>query len=274
MIYGGGVDVGSTQTKAVIVDESRTILARILIPTGANVSRAGENSFVKACEAAGLPREAVGYVVGTGYGRYKILFGDAQITEITCHARGAQSLFPATRTVIDMGGQDTKVIKVGPDGSVMDFSMNDKCAAGTGRFLSAAADVTGVGLDEIGPLALQAKVPVRLTSVCTVFVESDIMSYLAQRKTIEDILGGVHKAIATRTMSLIRRVGVENEVTFTGGVSLNIGMVRALEEVLGQPINVSAAGHYMGALGAALFALERAQAGARGEHVAEGAGRA
>jgi predicted CoA-substrate-specific enzyme activase len=273
MIYGGGVDVGSTQTKAVIVDESRTILARILIPTGANVSRAGENSFVKACEAAGLPREAVGYVVGTGYGRYKILFGDAQITEITCHARGAQSLFPATRTVIDMGGQDTKVIKVGPDGSVADFSMNDKCAAGTGRFLSAAADVTGVGLDEIGPLALQAKVPVRLTSVCTVFVESDIMSYLAQRKTIEDILGGVHKAIATRTMSLIRRVGVETEVTFTGGVSLNIGMVRALEEVLGQPINVSAEGHYMGALGAALFALERAQAGARGEHVAEGAGR-
>jgi predicted CoA-substrate-specific enzyme activase len=273
MIYGGGVDVGSTQTKAVIVDESRTILARILIPTGANVSRAGEKAFVKACEAVGLPREAVGYVVGTGYGRYKILFGDAQITEITCHARGAQSLFPATRTVIDMGGQDTKVIKVGPDGSVADFSMNDKCAAGTGRFLSAAADVTGVSLDEIGPLSLQAKVPVRLTSVCTVFVESDIMSYLAQRKTIEDILGGVHKAIATRTMSLIRRVGVEDEVTFTGGVSLNIGMVKALEEVLGQSINVSPEGHYMGAIGAALFALERAQAGARGEHVAEGAGR-
>ena len=273
MIYGGGVDVGSTQTKAVIVDESRTILARILIPTGANVSRAGEKAFVKACEAAELSRAAVGYVVGTGYGRYKILFGDAQITEITCHARGAQSLFRATRTVIDMGGQDTKAIKVGPDGSVVDFAMNDKCAAGTGRFLSAAADVTGVGLDEIGPLALQAKVPVRLTSVCTVFVESDIMSYLAQRKTIEDILGGVHKAIATRTMSLIRRVGVESEVTFTGGVSRNIGMVKALEEVLGQPLNVSEEGHYMGALGAALFALERAQAGARGEHVALGAGR-
>ena len=151
--------------------------------------------------------------------------------------------------------------------------MNDKCAAGTGRFLSAAADVTGVGLDEIGPLSLKAQSPVRLTSVCTVFVESDIMSYLAQRKTIEDILGGVHRAIATRTMSLIRRVGVENEVTFTGVVSRNIGMVRALEEVLGQSINVSAEGHFMGAIGAALFALERAQAGARGEHVAEGAGR-
>ncbi len=263
MIFGAGVDVGSTQTKAMIVDASRRIVARSLIDTGANVSRAAENAFLKACEAAGLPRGAVGYVVGTGYGRYKVTFGDAQITEITCHARGAQSLFPATRTVIDMGGQDTKAIKVGPDGSVVDFSMNDKCAAGTGRFLSAAADVTGVGLDEIGALSLQAKTPVRLTSVCTVFVESDIMSYLAQRKTIEDILGGVHKAIATRTMSLVRRVGIEEEITFTGGVSRNIGMVRALEEVLGKPINVSGEGHFMGALGAALFALERAQAAAQ-----------
>ena len=262
MIAGAGVDVGSTQTKAVIIDGARRIVARSLIATGANVSRAGERAFIAACETAGLPREAVGYVVGTGYGRYKVTFGDAQITEITCHARGAHFLFPETRTVIDMGGQDTKAIRVNPDGSVMDFSMNDKCAAGTGRFLSAAADVTGIGLDEIGALALQAKNPVRLTSVCTVFVESDIMSYLAQRKTIEDILGGVHKAIATRTMSLVRRVGVEDEVTFTGGVSRNIGMVRALEGVLGRPINVSDEGHYMGALGAALFALERAQAGA------------
>ena len=262
MIYGAGVDVGSTQTKAVILDAHHAIVARVLIPTGANVTRAGERAFVAACEAAGLPREAIGYVVGTGYGRYKVTFGDAQITEITCHARGAHSLFPATRTVIDMGGQDTKAIKVGADGSVMDFSMNDKCAAGTGRFLSAAADVTGVSLDEIGELSLAAKNPVRLTSVCTVFVESDIMSYLAQRKTVEDILGGVHKAIASRTMSLVRRVGVEEEITFTGGVSRNVGMVRGLEDVLGKPINVHPDGHFMGALGAAIFALERAQTAA------------
>jgi predicted CoA-substrate-specific enzyme activase len=268
MTFGAGVDVGSTQTKAVIVDGARRIVARALIATGANVSRAAENAFREACAAAELPREAIGYVVGTGYGRYKVMFGDTQITEITCHARGAQFLFPATRTVIDMGGQDTKAIKVGPDGSVIDFSMNDKCAAGTGRFLSAAADVTGLPLDEIGPRALEAKNPVRLTSVCTVFVESDIMSYLAQRKTVEDILGGVHRAIATRTMSLIRRVGVEDEVTFTGGVSRNIGMVRGLEAVLGRPINVSDEGHYMGALGAALFALERAQAAASADPVA------
>jgi predicted CoA-substrate-specific enzyme activase len=273
MIFGAGVDVGSTQTKAVIVDEGRRIVARSLIPTGANVSRAGENAFLKCCQEAGLPREAIGYVVGTGYGRYKVTFGDAQITEITCHARGAQTLFPGTRTVIDMGGQDTKAIKVGPDGSVLDFSMNDKCAAGTGRFLSAAADVTGMSLDEIGPISLKARSPVRLTSVCTVFVESDIMSYLAQRKSVEDILGGVHKAIATRTMSLVRRVGVEDEVTFTGGVSRNVGMVRDLEEVLGRPMNVSDEGHYMGALGAALFALERAQAAAHGAGVGHGAGR-
>ncbi|OGL06159.1 MAG: hypothetical protein A3H48_03445 [Candidatus Rokubacteria bacterium RIFCSPLOWO2_02_FULL_71_18] len=273
MTYGAGVDVGSTQTKAVIVDDARRIVGRSLIATGANVTKAGESAFVKACEDAGLPRTAVGYVVGTGYGRYKVTFGDAQITEITCHGRGAQSIFPATRTVLDMGGQDTKAIKVGADGSVLDFSMNDKCAAGTGRFLSAAADVTGVSIDEIGPLALQAKIPVRLTSVCTVFVESDIMSYLAQKKTIEDILGGVHKAIATRTMSLVRRVGVEEEVTFTGGVSRNVGMVRALEEVLGTPLNVSDEGHFMGAIGAALFALERAQATAQGGAVAVGAAR-
>ena len=272
MIYGAGVDVGSTQTKAVIVDGGRRVVARALIPTGANVTRAGETAFVRACETAGLPREAVGYVVGTGYGRYKVTFGDAQITEITCHARGAHSLFPATRTVIDMGGQDTKAIKVAPDGAVMDFSMNDKCAAGTGRFLSAAADVTGVGLDEIGPLALQATAPVRLTSVCTVFVESDIMSYLAQRKTFPDILCGVHKAIAARTMALVRRVGVEEEITFTGGVSRNVGMVRALEGVLGHPINVSEEGHFMGALGAALFALERAEAAGRGDGAAALAG--
>ena len=131
----------------------------------------------------------------------------------------------------------------------------------------------GVGLDEIGPIALRAKSPVRLTSVCTVFVESDIMSYLAQRKTVEDILGGVHKAIATRTMSLIRRVGVEDEVTFTGGVSRNVGMVHGLEEVLGRPMNVSQEGHYIGALGAALFALERALAAAHGGAVAHGAAR-
>ncbi len=260
MVYGAGVDVGSTQTKAIILDEDRKVVGRALIATGANVSRAAETAFVRACEDARLAREAVGYVVGTGYGRYKVTFGDAQITEITCHARGAQALFPGTRTVIDMGGQDTKAIKVGPEGEVLDFSMNDKCAAGTGRFLQAAAEVIGLPLERIGEVALQAREPVRLTSVCTVFVESDIMSYLAQKKKVEDILAGVHKAIAARTVSLVRRVGIEEEITFTGGVARNVGMARTLEAVLGRTLNVSPESHFMGALGAAIFALERAEA--------------
>jgi len=263
MIFGAGVDVGSTQTKAVILDAERRVRGRALITTGAHVSRAAERAFLAALEDGGLPREEIGYIIGTGYGRYKVTFGDSQVTEITCHARGANCLFPGTRTVVDMGGQDTKAIKVGPAGEVLDFCMNDKCAAGTGRFMGAAAEVVGLSLDEIGPVSLQARAPVRLTSVCTVFVESDILSYVAQKKTVEDILAGVHKAVATRTISLVRRVGIEDEVTFTGGVARNVGMVAALEQVLGRRLNVSPEAHFIGALGAALFALERAERGGK-----------
>jgi predicted CoA-substrate-specific enzyme activase len=258
MIYAAGIDVGSTQTKGIILNQDREIVARALIMTGANVTRAGANCFNEALKLAGLEREQIAYIVGTGYGRYKVTFGDAQITEISCHARGASFLFPNTRTVIDMGGQDAKGIHIGPDGDVKDFVMNDKCAAGTGRFLGSAAEALLLDLDDLGPLALKAKNPVRLTTVCTVFVESDIMSYLAQNKKVEDILGGVHSAIAARTISLVRRVGIEPEVTFTGGVSRNVGMVQALEAKLGMKVNVSPDSHYVGALGAAIFALERA----------------
>ncbi|TAJ85202.1 hypothetical protein EPO44_16530, partial [bacterium] len=148
-MYAAGVDVGSTQTKATIINDKLEIVGRSLIDTGANVTRAAERSFAEALATAGLKREDVVYVVGTGYGRYKVTFGDAQITEISCHARGASYLFPATRTVIDMGGQDAKGIKVGEGGEVKDFVMNDKCAAGTGRFLANAAEALGLSLDEI-----------------------------------------------------------------------------------------------------------------------------
>jgi predicted CoA-substrate-specific enzyme activase len=261
-LRGAGVDVGSTQTKAVVLDERRAILGRALIDTGANVTRAAERAFDATLQSAGLGRADVAFVVGTGYGRYKVQFGDAQVTEIGCHARGARFLFPRTRTVIDMGGQDAKGIRVGEDGEVLDFVMNDKCAAGTGRFLASAAEALDLGLDEIGPLSLRARSPVRLSTVCAVFVESDIMSYLALGKSVEDILGGVHSAIAARTIALVRRVGLEPEVTFTGGVSCNVGMVRGLEEKLQLPLNVSPESPFTGALGAALFALERAASGA------------
>jgi predicted CoA-substrate-specific enzyme activase len=228
-----------------------------LTDTGAYVTRAAERCFVEALRTCGVKREEVAYVVGTGYGRYKVTFGDAQITEISCHARGASYLFPNTRTVIDMGGQDAKAISVGSDGQVLDFVMNDKCAAGTGRFLANAADVMGIGLDEVGPLSLRATRAVKIATVCTVFVESDILSYLAQGKKAEDILGGVHLAIAKRTLSLARRVPLEADITMTGGVARNVGMVHALEEVLGTKMQVSSDAHFMGAIGAAVFALEK-----------------
>ncbi len=259
MRIAAGVDVGSTQTKAVVMSDNGgvRILARALVDTGANVQRAAERAFDKCCREAGLHSSAVGFVVGTGYGRYKIAFGNTQMTEITCHAKGASFLCPGTRTVIDMGGQDSKAISVGANGEVLDFVMNDKCAAGTGRFLANSAEVMGISLDEVGPLSLEAKHPVKIATVCTVFVESDILSYLAQGKTGADILGGVHTAIAKRTLSLARRLTIEPEVTLTGGVARNVGMVKTLEQVLGQQIQVSPDAQFIGAVGAALFALEK-----------------
>src|SRR5450830_606628 len=215
----GGVDVGSTQTKAVIMDGQRRVLGRSLIDTGGIVTAAAESAFELACADARVRRSDVAYVVGTGYGRYKVTFGDTQVTEISCHARGGQYLFPKTRTVLDIGGQDTKAIKIGPEGQVLDFSMNDKCAAGTGRFLGAAAEALEMSLSDLGPLALKSQNPVRITTTCTVFAESEIISHLAKGMLPEDVLMGVHQAITSRCVSLARRVGIESEVTFTGGVS-------------------------------------------------------
>lgn len=259
MTYAAGVDVGSTQSKGIVMDGSGRIVGRSLVDTGANVTRAAERAFAAAVSDAGMEADEVTYIVGTGYGRYKVTFGHTQITEISCHAKGASYVFPGTRTVVDIGGQDTKAIKVGPDGQVLDFAMNDKCAAGTGRFLGAAAEVFDLTLDDLGPLSLRSTHPVRITTTCTVFVETELISYLAQKKKIEDILLGMHKAIATRTLGLLRRAGIEEEITFTGGVSRNVGMVKALEEELGMRVNVSEESHYIGAIGAALFARERAQ---------------
>ena len=163
-----GVDVGSTQTKAVVLDSSEPkVVGRALVDTGARLTDAAELAFGQALEEAGAARDDVSAVIGTGYGRYKITFGNTQMTEISCHARGAHYLFPSTRTVVDMGVHDSKAISVGERGEVLDFVMNDKCAAGTGRFLANAAEVLGIGLEEIGPLSLEARHPVKITTVCT-----------------------------------------------------------------------------------------------------------
>ncbi len=261
MAYAAGVDVGSTQTKAVIIDEDRNIVGRSLLPTGANVIKAAEDSYFDALQRADIDEEEVEYVVGTGYGRYRVTFGNTQVTEISCHGRGAVHLFPNTNTVIDMGGQDTKAIAVNPQGEIVDFCMNDKCAAGTGRFLQAAAVALDIPLDDLGPLSLQGDKPVKISTTCTVFAESEVLAWIGKGKKIEDVLWGVHESIATRSVGLLRRVGVNPEITFTGGVSKNEGMVKALEDRLETKLNISDESHYMGALGAALFAHDHVMAG-------------
>lgn len=261
MNYAGGVDVGSTQTKAVIIDENCRIVARYLTDTGANVIEAAKKVYRGALGAGKIAEDSVGYVVGTGYGRYKVTFGDKQVTEISCHGRGAAHMFPGTRTVIDMGGQDSKAIRVSEDGEIVDFCMNDKCAAGTGRFLGAAAKALGMTLDDLGPTSLRSSKPVKISTTCTVFAESEVLSWLGKGKSVEDILWGVHKSIATRSFGLLRRVGLLDEITFTGGVANNPGMIKALEEAIDKKLNVSNESHYMGALGAALFAMDALKAG-------------
>ncbi len=260
MSYAAGVDVGSTQTKAIIINEAEQIVGRALIDTGANVVIAAEQAFAQAIRDAAIQEQEVEYVIGTGYGRYRVTFGNAQVTEISCHGRGAVHMFPRTRTVLDMGGQDTKAIRVSPTGEILDFCMNDKCAAGTGRFLGAAAAALEIPLNELGSYALRAERSVRISTTCTVFAESEVLSWLGKGKKIEDILLGVHQSIAARSVGLLRRVGIEEEVTFTGGVARNIGMIEAINKALGLKVNVSEESHFMGALGAALFALDHIRA--------------
>ncbi len=260
MALSAGVDVGSTQTKAVIINENQEILGRALIDTGANVVKAAEKSYLKALNDSNRREEEVAYVIGTGYGRYKVTFGDTQVTEISCHGRGAVHMFPNTRTVLDMGGQDTKAISVSETGEIVDFCMNDKCAAGTGRFLGAASMALDIPLNELGPTALKSEKPVKISTTCTVFAETEVLSWLGKGKKIEDILLGVHKSIASRSISLVRRVGINDAITFSGGVAKNVGMIEVLNENLGMKVNVSDESHFMGALGAALFAMDHIKA--------------
>ena len=257
MAFAAGVDVGSTETKAIVIDGDLRIAGRALIDTGANVVVAAERAFQLALGDGGLEERQVGCVAGTGYGRYRVTFGDLQVTEISCHGRGAVHMFPLTRTVVDMGGQDTKAIKVNARGEILDFCMNDKCAAGSGRFLGAAAAALEIPLAELGPTALRGDRPVAISTTCTVFAESEVLSWLSRGRRIEDILAGVHRSIVTRAIALMRRVGIESEVAFTGGVSKNAGVRAALVDALGMPVSVSADSQFMGALGAALFAMDR-----------------
>ncbi|CAG0973580.1 MAG: BadF/BadG/BcrA/BcrD ATPase [Candidatus Methanoperedens nitroreducens] len=249
-----GVDVGSLTTKSVIISNG-SIAGYGLIPTGIDTEENGRLALRKALESANLKREDLKYIVATGYGRISAPYANKTVTEITCHARGAYYLHPTTRTIIDMGGQDCKAIRLDKDGNVVDFAMNDKCAAGTGRFLEVMANVFKVKLNDLGSLALRAKEIVPMSSTCTVFAESETVSLLARGEKPENILKGIHHAIANRVSGMFSRVGVESDVFFSGGVAKNIGMRSALEEVLKAKI---VAPEYdpqlVGALGAAVLA--------------------
>ena len=257
-----GMDIGSTTAKCVLL-RGDEIVGKSLNPVGVDIVKDAERALEIALADSRLPRNDVEFVTGTGYGRYKVYFGQLAVTEISCHAKGANFLFPNTRLVVDIGGQDTKAIKVSATGEVVDFAMNDKCAAGTGRFLEVCANALGFDIGEIGALSLQARHPVKVTSTCTVFAESEVTSHVARGKDPKDILAGLHASIVNRSMSLMQRVGVEPEVTFTGGVSRNEGMVRAMNARIGTTVNVSPLSQYIGALGAALVGRERLEGTAK-----------
>jgi predicted CoA-substrate-specific enzyme activase len=252
-IYAG-VDVGSLGTKALLL-RGDTIISHGLIRTGIDTEENGRNVLKVALDNAGLQWEDLDYIVATGYGRISAPYANRTVTEITCHGKGAHFLHPKTRTIIDMGGQDCKAIRLDEDGNVNDFAMNDKCAAGTGRFLEVMAATFKVGLEELGPMALRAKEILPVSSTCTVFAESETVSLLARGENPDSIIKGIHHAIANRVAGMFSRVGVESDVFFSGGVAKNVGMKAALEEVLNARIvDPEYDPQLVGALGAAVLA--------------------
>ena len=257
-----GIDSGSTSTNAVIMNENRQILAEVILRTGAKSGVSADKALAGALAAAGeklgriLAREDLRAIVSTGYGRVSIPFADRNVTEISCHARGARYFDPNVRTILDIGGQDSKAIRLDADGNVADFVMNDKCAAGTGRFLEAMARTLEVGIDDLGPISMESKENVEISSMCTVFAESEVISLIAQNKEKADIARGVHNAIAGKAVSLMKRVEMEPEYMMTGGVARNPGVVRAIEERIGAKLFICDVPDIVGAVGAALCALD------------------
>ena len=257
MIFAG-VDVGAATAKTVILSNN-SILGYSIIPTGHNVKVAAEQVTMEAMQRAGISTstQELDYVISTGYGRNAVTFANKAATEIICHAKGAYFMIPDTRTIIDIGGQDSKAIEVDDKGNVRDFVMNDKCAAGTGRFLEVMAEVLEVGsIDNMGPISLKGENPCSISSTCTIFAESEVVSLRAEGKSRENLIAGVHKAVASRVAVMAKRLKINPKVIFTGGVAKNIGVKRALEEELGIDVLVPEEPQIMGALGAALLAAE------------------
>jgi len=241
-------------TKVVILNHG--IIASIIGPTGPEQRRLANKVMEEALSKAGLSFRAITFIVSTGYGRINVPFADKQFTEITCHAKGVASLFPNAKTIIDIGGQDIKAIKIDPTGKTTDFVMNDKCAAGSGRFIEVIAETLGVPLDQVGELSLQSKDPAKISNLCTLYAQQEVAASLAQGIPVSDLLAGIHHSLADRICRMVNRVRVEEAVVVTGGGGKNKGLLKALSEQLGHKVLVPEEPLIVGALGAALLGKE------------------
>ena len=252
-----GIDVGSTASKCVIMKDGQEIVAESLVPVGTGTSGPAR-AIAEVLDNAKMTREQMDFVLATGYGRNSLDgLADLQMSELSCHAKGATYLFPDVHTVVDIGGQDVKVIEI-ENGMMKNFVMNDKCAAGTGRFLDVMARVLEVRVEDLGDLGDKSTKEIGISSTCTVFAESEVISQLAVGTDKCDIIAGIHRSVAGRVSGLCNRVGVRDRVVMTGGVAQNHGIVKALENQLGHEISTSPLTQYNGALGAALFAYQKA----------------
>jgi (R)-2-hydroxyacyl-CoA dehydratese activating ATPase len=255
MITAAGIDIGAGTAKTVILTSNR-IISYAVLPTGGDSVEAARKTLEQALKKADLKFDDLKKIVATGYSRDIVPFAGKTMTEITCHARGANFLVPQARTVIDIGCQDSKAIRIDERGRVTNFAMNDKCAAGTGRFIEVIARALGMEIEEVGPAALTSKNPCEISSTCTVFAESEIISQRAQGRSREDLIAGALISIAKRVGIMASGLGLAEKVVFTGGVAKNIGVKKALEEALGIKIIVPEEPQIVGALGAAVFARD------------------
>ncbi|MBI2957739.1 MAG: benzoyl-CoA reductase, bzd-type, subunit Q [Chloroflexi bacterium] len=251
-----GVDVGSLSGKAVVLDDNR-LVSWGLVPTGPDSAETAKEAMDIALQKGNLSLDRIEFVVSTGYGRVVVPFAQRNVTEISCHAKGANYFFPGARTILDMGGQDCKAIRCDANGKVVNFAMNDKCAAGAGRSMEVMADLLQIPLDEIGPRSLQLdQGEVAVSSTCTVFAKSEVLAHVRQGAPTNDILAGLCAALASRVYGLLRRVGIEPEFVISGGIGKNVGVVTRVEQKVGLEANICFEPQIVGAVGAAIFARD------------------
>lgn len=259
-MYTFGIDIGSTTSKCIVLEDGKKIVGQSLLVGGIG-TKAPQEARETALKMAGITEADVEKVTATGYGRNRIQEADYNVSELSCHALGAHTIFPSVRTIIDIGGQDAKVISLNEEGRMMDFMMNDKCAAGTGRFLDVMANVLQIGVDEISDLVKQSEKPAKISSTCTVFAESEVISQLANGETLPDILAGICDSVSSRVSAIVKRVGVIPDLCMSGGVAQNEGVRNALSRDLDCPILFSEKAQLFGAIGAALYGYRKAASG-------------